>query len=418
MLFRRRDDESKESRRASRKKSELVPYRLASYEHDHEGKRFRSTKVVYSFWSASKYVLVLSLVLWWLPMFGQMIAGYVGGRRAGGPWKGVAAAILPVVCLYAVIEGFENGTLPSQVFGVTIAPAALAASLSSSVPLISPYLHFSSEYVGSFVKMLEGSSPYGINVYVLTVAFAYVGGLLAEQNRREIEYASGSVVSNTTILVQDSASADREMAQAGPRPSGIMGILSGISSAFHRHPDEIPPVTAGVTHARSRGRRRRDPWAGAVEVRYADDSTELDRSALAPGMPMDYPDDYGAYAYSRRGREGDSWNGRPHKRRGRPNMASKPRFRYRQYEEGQSFDAPSYTGAWRRPKRSQKYLTVSSDPRSIKRANKMIEREWRAGSSGRRSFAVAAETLDESDGEAVGVHHQKREHSSHNWDTI
>ncbi|MEM4277431.1 MAG: hypothetical protein QXQ13_08130, partial [Thermoplasmata archaeon] len=160
MLFRRRDDEAKESRRTSRKKSELVPYRLASYEHDHEGKRFRSTKVVYSFWSASKYVLVLSLVLWWLPMFGQMIAGYVGGRRAGGPWKGVAAAILPVVCLYAVIEGFENGTLPSQVFGVTIAPAALAASLSSSVPLISPYLHFSSEYVGSFVRMLEGSSPY------------------------------------------------------------------------------------------------------------------------------------------------------------------------------------------------------------------------------------------------------------------
>lgn len=417
MLFRNRDDDAKESRRTSRKKSDLVPYRLATYEHDHEGKRFRSTKVVYSFWSASKYVLVLSLVLWWLPMFGQMIAGYVGGRRAGGPWKGVAAAILPVVCLYAVIEGFENGTLPSQVFGVTIAPAALAASLGSSVPLISPYLHFSSEYVGSFVKMLEGSSPYGINIYVLTVAFAYVGGLLAEQNRREIEYASGSVVSNTTILVQDSASADGETAQTGFRPSGIMGIFSGISSAFHRHAEETPPVTAGATHTRSRVRRRKDPWAGAVEIRYADDTVELDRHALAPGVPMDYPDDYGAYAYSRRWRERDPWNGQPHKRRGRPNISSKPRFRYRQYEEGQSFDAPSATGAWRRPKRSQKYLTVSSDPRSIKRANKMIEREWRAGASGRRSFAAAAEALNESDVETA-VHHQRREHSSHNWDTI
>jgi len=52
-----------------------VPYRLASYEHDHEGKRFRSSRVVYSFWSASKYVFILSIMLWWLPMFGQMIAG-------------------------------------------------------------------------------------------------------------------------------------------------------------------------------------------------------------------------------------------------------------------------------------------------------------------------------------------------------
>ena len=63
------------------RRQQRVPYRLASYEHDVEGKRFKSSNVVYSFWSASKYVLVLSLILWWLPMFGQMIAGYVGGRR-------------------------------------------------------------------------------------------------------------------------------------------------------------------------------------------------------------------------------------------------------------------------------------------------------------------------------------------------
>ncbi len=111
-------------------REERIPYRLLSYEHDQEGKRFKSNNVVYSFWSASKYVLILSIMLWWLPMFGQMIAGYVGGRRAGGPWKGVAASIVPVVALYCVMTAFDQGILPSHVFGVAIAPAAIASALN------------------------------------------------------------------------------------------------------------------------------------------------------------------------------------------------------------------------------------------------------------------------------------------------
>lgn len=51
----REEDEPSQKRR--------VPYKLASYEQDHEGKKFKSSNVVYSFWSASKYVLVLSLML-------------------------------------------------------------------------------------------------------------------------------------------------------------------------------------------------------------------------------------------------------------------------------------------------------------------------------------------------------------------
>src|SRR3972149_538877 len=39
----------------------------------------------YSMWGAMKYVLVLSVLLWWLPTFGQMIAGYIGGGGGGGP---------------------------------------------------------------------------------------------------------------------------------------------------------------------------------------------------------------------------------------------------------------------------------------------------------------------------------------------
>src|SRR3989337_919678 len=62
--------------------------------------RSHAAAPAFSFWSAVKYVTLLSILLWWLPTFGQMIAGYVGGRRAGSPWRGVAAALVPVVLIF------------------------------------------------------------------------------------------------------------------------------------------------------------------------------------------------------------------------------------------------------------------------------------------------------------------------------
>jgi hypothetical protein len=416
MLFRRSEQDSRNRRTVP--KQRMLPYKLASYDQDHEGKRLRSSKVVYSFWSASKYVLILSLMLWWLPMFGQMIAGYVGGRRAGGPWKGVAASIVPVVCLYAVLTGFDSGFLPSHAFGVAIAPSAIGAALTHSIPFVSPYLQFSSDYIGSFVNMLEGASPYGINVYVLTVAFAYIGGVLAEQNRREIEYSSGSVMSSTTVLVHDPNNmyGSQEEEMQGPAPARPAGVFAKLGGVFHKQAPEPQAMTAAY------GRKRhRDPWAYAADMRYDDDDEVEDGRFMLPSAePLRAPDDYGAYQYrpSRRQQKRDQWRQSQQKRRGRPNMSAKPRFRYDQYSERPQ-QAPKQfnnsSGAWRRPKRPQQNYSVSSDPKSIKRANRMIDSEW-----GRRKYQTFAEVDDEAPvEEEVAVHHQKRDHgSNHNWDSI
>lgn len=198
MSLRRRNSQSE------KKKPEAGAAQLkkaASYQEDHEGKKLSNARTVYSLWSSAKYILILSLLLWWLPMFGQMIAGYVGGRKAGGPWRGIIAAILPVLAIFAIITAFENGILPDEVFGVGIRPSALLGGLASSIPFLGPYFEFTQEYVSQFVSALAGSSPYGINSYVLTVAFAYIGGIIAEQNRKEIEFTSGASTSHTTILV-------------------------------------------------------------------------------------------------------------------------------------------------------------------------------------------------------------------------
>jgi len=81
--------------------------------------------VAYSFWSAVKYTFFLSILLWWLPIFGQMIAGYVGGRRAGTPWKAVVAAMIPVAIFFLVITAMDVGIIPSEIYGISLAPGAL-----------------------------------------------------------------------------------------------------------------------------------------------------------------------------------------------------------------------------------------------------------------------------------------------------
>ena len=390
-----------------------VPYRLASYEHDHEGKRFRSSRVVYSFWSASKYVFILSIMLWWLPMFGQMIAGYVGGRRAGGPWKGVFAAIIPVVSLYMLMTGFESGLLPSHLLGLAISPAAIGASIdSNSIPLIAPYLQFSKEYVGSFVSSLAGASPYGINTYVLTVAFAYVGGVLAAQNRREIEFNSGSVMSNTTVLVADS---DQYAPQVDPRTEQPNGFAARIGSFFHHDAGPVAASGGYLSH------RRRDSWSRATPMVYADARGEIDDEGYM--LP---PPNAGS-RHNHRGhthhhaRKDDQWG--KQRRRGRPNFNAKVRFNYPQFktQDGGNEQPVVRQVTTRRLKQPQR-LYVSPDPRSIKRAEKIIDREWnrsRYHAFNDRPNRVHVDDV-ESDEAEVAVQSHKEHHAAapRSWESI
>ncbi len=398
------------------------PYRLASYEHDHEGKRFKSSHVVYSFWSAAKYTLVLSIVLWWLPLFGQMIAGYVGGRRAGGPWKGVAAAIVPVACLYIVMSGFDSGFFPSHVLGVAIAPAAVSASLSESVPFISPYIQFSSEYVGSFVAALAGSSPYGINTYVVTVAFAYVGGILAEQSRREIEFNSGSMMSNTTVLVHEN---NRERFHPYPEPSrpGLAHMISShlpwAHHGSHQHVYALPPARGAVAAG---------GWQYADKGAFQDGRAAEMTAAEDASSPR-------AEHHRRRQKN----TGRHSSRKGEPWQRSERRVKHH-YSSARRFSqsqGPSLAGPTRsrssssarrassgthRSSRGSAMRFEPADQKSVRRARKAIDKEWRSRS---RFVAPAGPSVDFSDEEdfadAPPSHEPARHHRApqkQRWDTI
>ncbi len=55
------------------------------------------------------WMFIISLLLFWLPGIGSLIAGIVGGKRAGGIMAGIMAAMLPGIVVGAAL--FFAGTM-------------------------------------------------------------------------------------------------------------------------------------------------------------------------------------------------------------------------------------------------------------------------------------------------------------------
>jgi len=231
----------KEHASSKRKTAEESRWGFASFVNQQEGKKVKKTRKVYGLWGAMKYTMILSLLLWWLPVFGQMIAGYVGGRKAGSPMKAVIAAVLPVVALFVAMTALDHFLVQSLI-GSGSASSSLIAGFATSLPIIGPYLDFTRSYVMSFIDSLSGSAPYGMNSYIITLAFAYIGGILADQTRREIEAVSGAAGSHTTVVVAPNERADAGHGKAAAHhhnPVPLVGsIISGKMSSL-KHPHHV-----------------------------------------------------------------------------------------------------------------------------------------------------------------------------------
>jgi len=143
-------------------------------------------KRIYSFWSAVWYTSILSLVLFWFPPFGQMIAGYVGGRKAGIPWKGALAAFAPMSIIFALFALRAMGSHVSEIDWLLGMPGKGADYVSDAVPIFGPVFGFASDYLHKFAEALW-SAEYFVYPYVLTVIFGYIGGIMSLQRQREME---------------------------------------------------------------------------------------------------------------------------------------------------------------------------------------------------------------------------------------
>ena len=86
--------------------------------------------------SAIIWMFVLSILLFWLPVIGPLIAGFVGGRKAGGLGNAIIAVILPAV-LFGVILFFLGSLLTGiPLFGIMAGTGGAILVLAHVGPLL------------------------------------------------------------------------------------------------------------------------------------------------------------------------------------------------------------------------------------------------------------------------------------------
>jgi hypothetical protein len=53
--------------------------------------------------AASLWMLVITLLLFWLPFLGPLLGGIIGGRKAGGVGRAIMAALVPAFVVAALL---------------------------------------------------------------------------------------------------------------------------------------------------------------------------------------------------------------------------------------------------------------------------------------------------------------------------
>src|SRR5207247_4759352 len=169
-------EEDEPPRRRSRSQPRRRPHahRPGVYriEVDGEAGRFHGEGAPCSFWSSPRIILIPSFRLWWIPPAGPMIAGYVGGRRAGSPIKAVIAALMPVFAIYIANVTYAHNFASHPADFVAQLPVAVGDAAASVLPFLSPYRRFMISCLQGCVQCLATTFGMGTSGYRIGVVCA------------------------------------------------------------------------------------------------------------------------------------------------------------------------------------------------------------------------------------------------------
>src|SRR5881409_2419668 len=104
--------------------------------------------------------------------------------------------------IYIANVAYAHNFAAHQIDFVASLPMVVSDGASSILPFLAPYKDFMVAYMRGFVEALTSTFGMGTNGYLTVVIFAYIGGLIAEQTRRELLSRSGSGASLGVNLVQ------------------------------------------------------------------------------------------------------------------------------------------------------------------------------------------------------------------------
>jgi hypothetical protein len=203
------------------------------------------------------YVFILSCLLWWLPVFGQMIAGYIGGRRAGSPTKGLMVAIIPVFIIMLLFIGMDIGVLP---FLVSL--AQLPSMVMNGIQSVSPS---AASYINGIFEGLAPLVGLNANGFLIVVVFGLIGGMMADLNKKEISKATGGGnmfggFSPASLHKLADMVAERVMWTMGTMETGGRNLIS----ASHSAPREMGFADLKMLPASTAGYEPRSSWQEPV----------------------------------------------------------------------------------------------------------------------------------------------------------
>ena len=133
--------------------------------------------------SALLITALLTLFLWWLPVLGQMVAGYVGGRKSGSAAKGilVTGSVVGIFVVVALMLSYAG-------FSFTDAQENITGTMLAGFPALADVVTVISDYAASIFMTFGTIESACAVVAVTTIVFGLIGGILADQVRLEKEY--------------------------------------------------------------------------------------------------------------------------------------------------------------------------------------------------------------------------------------
>lgn len=155
-------------------------------------KRQKKTSLSYSQSKGIAYALLFSILLWWIPVAGPGIAGYLAGRKSGSIGKSLMSALVAdALITFAMVSlaPFTSGPLGDV--SAYLRNGVVTAS-TSSLFIVSNFATDLNTYYG-FVKTIAVILPSAIAT--LTI-FSYVGGFVSSMKIAEENFNYG-YVSNT-----------------------------------------------------------------------------------------------------------------------------------------------------------------------------------------------------------------------------
>ncbi len=82
------------------------------------------------------WMFIISLLLFWLPVIGPLIAGIVGGKKSGGIGSAIGAVLLPGIVFGVILFALATSLSGLPVIGAVAGAGGLVLSLAHIGPLL------------------------------------------------------------------------------------------------------------------------------------------------------------------------------------------------------------------------------------------------------------------------------------------